>query len=92
MIRFGVVDISRWLVHVDCFGKVTVKEGILDVELSQWPIASYSKMEYSSYSCWLDNWAERLVTVDARSLCFAVNYQSRLVPFDRSIWIKLVAK
>ena len=68
MVRFRLVNISWWLVHVDCFFKVAVEKCILDVELSKRPVASYGQMKYGSYCCWFDDRTECFFTVDARFL------------------------
>ena len=44
MIWFRFVNKPGWLVHVDCFFKVAVKKGVLDVKLSKRLIASESHM------------------------------------------------
>jgi hypothetical protein len=78
------------LTTVDGLGEGTVQEGVLDVELVNWPGASKGQREHRADGGRLHNWAEGLIVVDSGALSEAPKNPASLVPLRGTIGLPLV--
>jgi hypothetical protein len=89
-VRARGVHEPRRLTAVDGLGEGTVQEGVLDVELVNWPGASEGQREHHADSGRLHNRAEGLIVVDSRALSEAPKNPSSLVSLQGTIGPPLV--
>jgi hypothetical protein len=80
----------RRLTTVDGLGEGTVQEGVLDVELVNWPGASKGQREHRAAGGRLHNRAEGLIVVDSGALSEAPKNPASLVPLQGTIGPPLV--
>lgn len=63
VIRFGGVNESRRLLHVDFFGQGTMEEGIVDIHLFDVPIKMHCNRKNKSYGYWFGYWARSFMII-----------------------------
>ena len=90
MVRGGRIDEARWLLAVDSLLKMSVKKRVLHVQLANRPRAGSSDAQNSPNCRQFDNWAERLVVVDAMLQGEAVDDPACLVASESAIRVVLV--
>jgi len=90
MVRGGRIDEARWLLAVDSLLKMSVKKRVLHVQLANRPRAGSSNAQNSPNCRRFDNWAERLVVVDAVLLGEAADDLACLVASESAIGVVLV--
>jgi hypothetical protein len=90
MIWASRVNKAGGLSVVDCLGKSAMQEGILDVELVNWPVSGESQAEDGADGGGLHNWTESLIEVNTRVLGEATENPARFVPIQGTIGPHLV--
>jgi hypothetical protein len=80
----------RRLTAVDGLGEGAVQEGVLDVELVNWPGASKGQREHRADGGRLHNRAEGLIVVDSGALSESSKDPASLVPLQGTIGLSLV--
>uniref|UniRef100_A0A0A9A781 Uncharacterized protein n=1 Tax=Arundo donax TaxID=35708 RepID=A0A0A9A781_ARUDO len=90
MVRGRWIDEARRLLTVDCLLKMTVKKGVLHVQLSNRPGTGSGDAQNSSNSRWFDHRAEGLVIVDAVLLGEAADHPARLMASKSTIGVVLM--
>jgi len=90
MVRGGRIDEARWLLAVHSLLKMSVKKRVLHVQLANRPRAGSSDAQNSPNCRRFDNWAERLVVVDAVLLGEAADDSACLVASESAIGVVLV--
>jgi len=90
MIRSRRVDEAWRLLTVDGLLKMTMKKGVLHVELVDRPRARGSNAENNPDGGRFNNWTEGLIVVDAVLLRETPDNPASLVPSKRTISIILV--
>jgi hypothetical protein len=84
------VDEAGGLLTIDGLVQVTVKKGILHVQLVDRPLTRSSDAEDDPNRCRLDDGAERLVIVDAVSLGEAADDPASLMTSQRAVGVELM--
>ena len=93
MVRRRRVDEARRLLTVDGFVEVTVKKGVLHVQLMMdWPTTRDRNAEDDADRGLLDHRTENLVIVDAGLLGEATYHLARLAAGKRAVGVELVAE
>lgn len=90
MIRCRGVDKARWLLAVDGLVEVAMEERVLDIQLVDKPVTRGGEAGDDADRCWFDDWAERLVVVDAGALGVAAHDPMGLVTSKGAIGVVLV--
>jgi hypothetical protein len=89
-VRARGVHEPRGLTAVDGLGEGAVQEGVLDVELVNWPGASEGQREHRADGGRLHNRAEGLIVVDSGALSEDPKNPASLVPLQGTISPPLV--
>lgn len=72
--RFVETTNGAWVLRaIDNPSDNPIKEGVLDVELVNQPLAGQGKGQHRAHRGWFDNKAECLIKVDARTLSEPTN-------------------
>ena len=90
MVRCSRVDESRWLLAVNSLIQMTMKKGVLDIQLMNRPGTRRSNAENNPNRCWLNNWIESLFVVDAILLRKSSNNPQSFVTSKRAIRVILM--
>lgn len=91
-VGLGGVNKAGGLSAVDCLLKCPMEEGILHIQLVNWPIAGDRQAEDGADCGRLDDGAEDLVEVDAGALGEAAKDPASLVPIQTAVGLELVAE
>lgn len=91
-VGLGGVNKAGGLSAVDCLLKCPMEEGILHIQLVNWPIAGDRQAEDGADCGRLDDGAEDLVEVDAVELGEAAKDPASLVPIQTAVGLELVVE
>jgi hypothetical protein len=89
-VRARGVHEPRRLTAVDGLSEGAMQEGVLDVELVNWPGPSKGQREHRADGGWLHNRAKGLIVVDSGALSEAPKDPASLVPLQGTIGPPLV--
>ena len=84
------VDEAGWLLTMNHLIKVTMKKGVLDIQLMNWPSMGDGDAEYNADRSRFDNRTKSLVVVNTRLLGESTYDPPGLVPSKTAISAKLV--
>jgi hypothetical protein len=90
MVRSRWIDKARRLLTVDCLLKVTVKEGVLHVQLANRPGTGSGDAQNSPNSRRFDHWAEGLIVVDDVLLGEAPDHPACLMASKSTVRVVLM--
>ena len=85
IIRMFRIPEARRLFHIDCFGEMTMKECIINIQLSQSPTLHHSYSQKSAYSDRLNNRTKCFFVIQSGSLIEPFGHQSGFEPINRPI-------
>jgi len=83
---------SRWLFYIYLFLQIAIQESTFDIHLEELETHVGYKCYEDSDSFHLSNMGKCLVIVYALLLIIALNNQSRFLPSDKPIFIKLISE
>lgn len=73
------------LCHINMFGKLSLKEGIINIQLMKRPAMTNNNTENKSYYCGLNNWTKSVMIVHTRSLIEPFVNKVSFKPINRTI-------
>jgi hypothetical protein len=83
---------TRGLAAVDSLSEGAMEEGILHIELLNWPVMGDSSGEHHIHGGWFHNWAESLVIVDSGALSETPKDPTSLVAIKGPVSVELVCE
>jgi hypothetical protein len=88
----GWIGESGGLTAEDSLTERAAKEGILHIELLNWPVAGGSNGEHCADGGWFDNRAKSFIVVHTRALCKTLEDPTSLVAVESLIGERLVCE
>ncbi|KAL4590438.1 hypothetical protein LXL04_003367 [Taraxacum kok-saghyz] len=91
MMRVMGAHVTRWLLHVDLFGEVTVKESIFDIQLMYRPVPRYRNGKNCAYRSGFDDRTKGVVKIQPWLLGKTLCHKATFVAVKFSMRVKLMA-
>lgn len=91
---FRMIRINKtwWLRHINIFGKLTLKKGVIDIQLTKRPAMTNINTKNKPYCGGLNNWTESVIIVHTRPLIEPFVNKTSFKPVNRAVGMSFNTK